>query len=185
MGEELFRVASVWLAADLIGGATGYIVAVQQLIIFSVSVFGGVLVDRWSSRKAMISVDCIRAVVLLVVPAVLLTFGRQAWVLFFAAGVVWGLRGIHGPALQALVPRIAASDDMMLAMNGLLDATRRTARIAGPGAAGLIALFVPIEHFFTVVAGVFTLSALSVTALRAYMPGTTPLPPARSGLRAI
>jgi DHA3 family macrolide efflux protein-like MFS transporter len=185
IGEELFRVASVWLAADLIGGATGYIVATQQLMIFSVSVFGGVLVDRWNSRKAMISVDCIRAAALLVVPAVMLTSGRQVWTLFFAAGMVWGLRGVHGPALQALVPRIAASDEMMLAMNGLLDATKRTARIAGPGVAGLIALAVPIEHFFTVVAAVFALSALAVTALRAYMPVAAPLPAARSGWRVI
>lgn len=183
IGEELFRVASVWLAADLIGGATGYIVATQQLVIFTVSVFGGVLVDRWNSRKAMVSVDCLRALTLLIVPAVMLTFGRQVWVLFFAAGMVWGLRGVHGPALQAIVPRIAQSDDMMLAMNGLLDATRRLARIAGPGVAGLIALVVPIEHFFTVTAGVFSASALAVFALKAYMPSAAALPAARSGWR--
>lgn len=183
IGEELFRVASVWLAADLIGGATGYIVAVQQLMIFAVSVFGGVLVDRWNSRKAMVSVDCLRALTLLVVPAVLLTFGRDVWVLFFAAGMVWGLRGVHGPALQTLVPRIAASDEMMLAMNGLLDATKRLARIVGPGLAGVIAIVVPIEHFFTVIAGVFGVSALAVFALKAYMPAAAPLPAARSGWR--
>jgi MFS transporter, DHA3 family, macrolide efflux protein len=152
-------------------------------MIFAVSVFGGVLVDRWNSRKAMVSVDCLRALTLLVVPAVMLSFGRQVWVLFFAAGMVWGLRGIHGPALQALVPRIAASDDMMLAMNGLLDATKRLARIAGPGVAGLIALAVPIEHFFTLIAGVFSLSALVVFALKAYMPFAAALPAARSGWR--
>lgn len=185
IGEELFRVALVWLAADLIGGATGYIVATQQLMIFTVSVFGGVLVDRWNSRKAMISVDIIRAAALLVVPAVMLTFGQQVWTLFFAAGMVWGLRGVHGPALQALVPRIAATEDMMLAMNGLLDATKRMARIAGPGAAGLIALAVPIEHFFTVVAAIFVLSALAVAALRGYMPPAAPLPAARSGWRLL
>jgi DHA3 family macrolide efflux protein-like MFS transporter len=183
IGEELFRVASVWLAADLIGGATGYIVATQQLMIFTVSVFGGVLVDRWNSRKAMISVDVIRAAALLVVPAVMLTSGRQVWTLFFAAGMVWGLRGVHGPALQTLVPRIATSDDMMLAMNGLLDATKRLARIAGPGAAGVIAVFVPIEHFFTVIAGIFTLSALSVVGLRMFMPPSPAMPPRRSGWR--
>lgn len=183
IGEELFRVASVWLAADLIGGATGYIVAVQQLMIFAVSVFGGVLVDRWNSRKAMVSVDCLRALTLLVVPAVLLIFGRDVWVLFFAAGMVWGLRGVHGPALQTLVPRIATSDEMMLAMNGLLDATKRLARIVGPGLAGVIAIVVPIEHFFTVIAGVFGVSALAVFALKAYMPAAAPLPAARSGWR--
>jgi DHA3 family macrolide efflux protein-like MFS transporter len=183
IGEELFRVASVWLAADLIGGAAGYIVATQQLMIFAVSVFGGVLVDRWNSRKAMVSVDVIRALALLVVPTVMLTSGQQVWTLFFAAGMVWGLRGVHGPALQALVPRIAASDEMMLAMNGLLDATKRLARIVGPGVAGLIAVFVPIEHFFTVIAGIFTLSALSVVGLRMFMPPAPAMPPRRSGWR--
>jgi DHA3 family macrolide efflux protein-like MFS transporter len=183
IGEELFRVASVWLAADLIGGAAGYIVAIQQLMIFAVSVFGGVLVDRWNSRKAMVSVDCLRALVLLVIPVVMLTFGRQVWTLFFAAGVVWGLRGVHGPALQALVPRIAASDEMMLAMNGLLDATKRLARIVGPGLAGVIAVLVPIEHFFTVIAGIFALSAFSVAGLRMFMPPAAAMPPRRSGWR--
>jgi DHA3 family macrolide efflux protein-like MFS transporter len=59
------------------------------------------------------------------------------------------------------------------------------ARIAGPGAAGLIALAVPIEHFFTVVAAIFTLSALAVAALRGYMPPAGPLPAARSGWRLL
>lgn len=184
IGEELFRVALVWLAADLIGGATGYIVATQHVVIIAVSVFGGVLVDRWNSRKAMVSVDSIRALVVLVVPAMSLASGPQIWTLFFAAGIVWGLRGVHAPALQALVPRVAPSPDMMLAMNGLLDTTRRLARIVGPGLAVLIALVAPIEHFFTIVASVFATSALSVFALKAFMPSASALP-ARGGWRVI
>lgn len=183
-GEELFRVALIWLAADLIGGATGLIVATQQLIIFFVSVFGGVLVDRWNSRKAMVSVDCIRALALLVVPVTTAISGPQVWSLFFAAGTTWGLRGLHGPALQALVPRVAPSPDMMLAMNGLLDGTRRLARIAGPGLAGAIALVAPIEHFFTIIAVVFVVSASSVGALKALVPDVSS-GPARSGWRVV
>lgn len=183
-GEELFRVALIWLAADLIGGATGFIVATQQLVIFFVSAFGGVLVDRWSSRKAMVSVDCIRALALLVVPAAAFTSGPQAWSLFFAAGTTWGLRGLHGPALQALVPRVAPSPDMMLAMNGLLDGTRRLARITGPGLAGAIALVAPIEHFFTIIALIFTVSAASVAGLKALVPDVSS-GPARSGWRVV
>jgi MFS transporter, DHA3 family, macrolide efflux protein len=184
IGEELFRIALIWLAADLIGGATGYILATQQVMIFAVSAFGGVLVDRWNSRKAMVSVDCIRALALLIVPATALASGPQVWTLFFAAGTTWGLRGLHGPALQALVPRVAPSPDMLLAMNALLDGTRRIARIAGPGVAGLIALVSPIEHFFTIVAVIFTLSAVSVAALKALVPDAS-LGSSRTGWRVV
>jgi MFS family permease len=184
VGEELFRVALIWLAADLIGGATGYIVATQQVVIFVVSAFGGVLVDRWNSRKALVSVDCIRAVALLVVPVTAYVSGPQVWTLFFAAGTTWGLRGLHAPALQALVPRVAPSPGMLLAMNGLLDGTRRLARVVGPGLAGVIALIAPIEHFFTIVALIFTFSAASVAALKALVPDVSS-GSARSGWRVV
>jgi MFS family permease len=170
LGEELFRIALIWLAATLIGGAAGYVAAMQQIAVLVLSLFGGVLVDRWNSRMAMISVDAIRALALVVVPLAYEWFGPQVWTLFMAAGIVWGLRAVHSPALQAVLPRVATSDDMLLAMNGLLDATRRLARILGPGMAGLIALAVPIEHFFSIIALIFAVSALAVTGLKAHMP---------------
>ncbi|MBI3454138.1 MAG: MFS transporter [Rhodospirillales bacterium] len=185
--EELYRVAMFWLAATLVGSAAGYIAATQQLMVFAVGLFGGVLVDRWNSRKAMVSVDIVRALALLVIPGVTLIWGVQLWTLFFVAAIVWGARGVHNPALQAVLPRIEPSRDVLLALNGLLDTTKRLARILGPGMAGGIALFVPIEQFFTVIAGIFALSAVAVAALKSHMPQgrPPPIPGARRGIAGL
>lgn len=172
--EELYRVSLFWFAATLIGSAAGYVAATQQITMFVAGLFGGVVVDRWNSRKAMMGADCARAVSLLIIPVVAMIWGAQLWTLFVVAALVWSFRAVQSTALQTVLPKLAPSDDALLAMNGLVDTTKRLARIMGPGAAGVIALIAPIEQFFTIIAAIFAISALSLAALKPYLPDDRP-----------
>lgn len=170
IGEELYRVALIWLATAIAGHAAGWVAATQQISMLTFSLIGGVLVDRWNSRKAMIAVDFTRAIVLLLVPILTLFGPIELWPLFIVAIVTNGLRGIYQPALQAMVPRLSAAVDILLAVNALLDSTRRLARIIGPGIAGSLALLMPVEHFFALIAALMALSALAIFGLRRHTP---------------
>lgn len=183
--EELYRVALFWFAATLIGSAAGYVAATQQITMFIAGLFGGIVVDRLNSRKAMMGADCARAVSLLIIPVVAMVWGTQLWTLFVVAALVWSFRAVQSTALQTLLPRLAPSDDDLLAMNGLIDTTKRLARIMGPGAAGVIALVAPIEQFFTIIAVIFAISALSLAALKPYLPNDASASSSRLSLATI
>jgi MFS transporter, DHA3 family, macrolide efflux protein len=185
IGEELYRVALIWLATAIAGHAAGWVAATQQISVLAISLVGGVLVDRWNSRKAMVAVDVTRAIALLLVPAMALMGPIDLWPLFIIAIVTNGLRGVYQPALQAAVPRLSSAVDMLLAVNALLDSTRRLARIIGPGVAGALALLMPVEHFFALISVLFVLSALAIFSLRRYMPPDRVEPAARGGVSGV
>jgi MFS family permease len=185
IGEELYRVALIWLATAIAGNAAGWVAATQQISVLTISLIGGVLVDRWNSRKAMIAVDFTRAIALLLVPALTLLGPIELWPLFIVAIVTNGLRGIYQPALQAMVPRLSSAVDILLAVNALLDSTRRLARIIGPGIAGTLALLMPVEHFFALIAALMALSALAILGLRRYMPTNRVEPPSHRGVSGV
>ena len=54
IGEDLFRVASVWLAVEAAGNMVGLVTGVQYVAMLVAGLFGGVLFDRWRADKAMI-----------------------------------------------------------------------------------------------------------------------------------
>jgi MFS transporter, DHA3 family, macrolide efflux protein len=54
IGEDLFRVASVWLAVEVAGNMAGLVTGVQYVAMLVAGLFGGVLFDRWRPDRAMI-----------------------------------------------------------------------------------------------------------------------------------
>ena len=54
IGEDLFRVAVVWIAAEQIGNAAGYVNAAQYAAMLTVGLLGASLFDRWPADRAMI-----------------------------------------------------------------------------------------------------------------------------------
>jgi len=79
------------------------------------------------------------------------------------------------PALQATLPAIVPEAALRHATNALFDATRRAARILGPGMIALLSSCLPTGQFFTITAATFLLSALTVRA--AIKPGLSMLNP--------
>ncbi|HSI01181.1 MAG TPA: hypothetical protein VLA02_11305 [Reyranella sp.] len=54
VGEDLFRVASVWLAVEVAGNMVGLVTGVQYVAMLVAGLFGGVLFDRWRPVHAML-----------------------------------------------------------------------------------------------------------------------------------
>lgn len=170
VGRELYRVALVWTAVGLIGGAAGYIAALESAAGFLVSLVGGVWAERWDQRRTLIGSVAARALVVVLLPLSALFAGGPSIVLLcLTAMAVSGLGAIYEPALQSCLPRMVAPARLH-ATNALLDATRRIARIAGPGLVGLLVALVADIHLFTVAAVLFALAALPMPWLRQALP---------------
>lgn len=165
IGDELHRVALVWIAVGLLGRNAAYITAVQAAVIILFGLWGGWLADRLDPARTMIGADLARAAVAMILPVAVTVGTTQTWQLY-ATGIGLSLFGVmFNPALQVSLARLVDTADALHALNGLMDGTRRLARILGPGIVGGLTLLIPLHHFFTVNAVTYVVSAVTIFIL--------------------
>jgi MFS family permease len=166
IGEDLFRVASVWLAVEVAGNMVGLVTGVQYVAMLVAGLFGGVLFDRWRPDNAMI-VSRTWSAVFALLPVVGYYFWGVSIALLIVASVgLASLRMIFSPALQSTIPTLVPDRGAQQAINGLFDATYRIARLLGPMVAALLHLFLPVIHFLTVTALGFLVSGWALKVAR-------------------
>ena len=166
IGEDLFRVASVWLAVEVAGNMAGLVTGVQYVAMLVAGLFGAVLFDRWRPDRAMIGSRAWSAAFALL-PVVGFYFSGLSITLLIISSVgLASLRMVFSPALQSTIPTLVRDRDAQQAINGLFDATYRIARLVGPMVAALLHLFMPVIHFLTVTALGFIVSGLALHAAR-------------------
>ncbi|MEU6418808.1 MFS transporter [Streptomyces spiralis] len=173
LGDTMLPVA---LAAGLLehgygAGAVGLAMASTAAAFAGLVVFGGVIADRFSTRKLMIGADLVR-------------LGTQslAAVLFYSGHVVlWEIcaigfaNGVAGavfqPGVASTVPRLAAD---IQGANGAIRIAESAAQLAGPAVAGLLVGFASPGGVFAAHAATYAVSALCLLLLR--------LPPLPAGM---
>ncbi|MEU2062927.1 MFS transporter [Streptomyces sp. NPDC013455] len=172
LGDTMLPVA---LAAGLLehgygAGAIGLAMASTAAAFAGLVVFGGVVADRFSTRKLMIGADLVR-------------LGTQSLAagLFFAGHVVlWQIcaigiaNGVAGavfqPGVASTVPRLAAD---VQGANGAIRVAESAAQLAGPAVAGVLVGLASPGGVFAAHAATYAASALCLLLLR-----LRPLPPA-------
>ena len=166
IGEDLFRVAVVWIAAEQIGNAAGYVNAAQYGAMLVVGLLGASLFDRWRADRAMIHSKYASAVFALLPVAGFYVWGVSIPLLVISVMGIAALRMVFTPALQSAVPVLVKDRESLQAINGLFDATWRLARLIGPTLAAVLNTLLPVIHFLSVTALGFVLSGLAVWAVR-------------------
>jgi DHA3 family macrolide efflux protein-like MFS transporter len=166
IGEDLFRVAVVWIAAEQIGNAAGYVNAAQYGAMLVVGLLGASLFDRWRADRAMMHSKYASAVLALLPVAGFYVWGVSIPLLVISVMGIAALRMVFTPALQSAVPVLVKDRESLQAINGLFDATWRLARLIGPTLAAVLNTLLPVIHFLSVTALGFVLSGLAVWAVR-------------------
>lgn len=188
LGDHLYGIAVIWLAAQLAGSGTGLVAAAEAGSALAFGLLGGVYADRWNRRDAMVAADVIRAGAVLALP-VLALFGTLAlWQLVAVALVLGALGALFDPALQASLPVLASDGRMLQAANGLMDMTQRLARATGPSLTGLLVAALPLIHFFTLAAVTFAVSAAAILSLGrhvAWKPAREVAAAGKGGIRGV
>jgi DHA3 family macrolide efflux protein-like MFS transporter len=166
IGDQIYRVAIVWMAVSLIGTNAGLLPAAEAASILLFGTFVGVWADRWDHRTTMIWADAIRCAIVLLPPVLAYFSGFSIWALFPVAIVAAALEALFEPSLRALIPAVVPDASLAQAANGLMDTTLRIAFVVGPAIVAGLGRVIPTIHFFTFDAATFALSALSVWAIR-------------------
>lgn len=184
IGEDLFRVAVVWIAAEQIGNAAGYVNATQYGAMLVVGLLGASAFDRWRPDRAMIGAKYASAVMALLPVIGFYIWGISIPLLVLSVMGLAGLRMVFTPALQSAVPVLVTDRSAMQAINGLFDATWRLARLIGPMMAAILNTLLPVIHFLTITAVGFVASAFAIWVVRDRLvdPASKPRP-GRGGWR--
>src|SRR5215475_14972453 len=61
IGEDLFRVASIWLVVEIAGNMVGLVTSVQYIAMLVAGLFGGVIFDRFRADQVMIGTRSLSA----------------------------------------------------------------------------------------------------------------------------
>src|SRR6185369_3400016 len=184
VGEDLFRVASVWLAVEVAGNMVGLVTGVQYVAMLVAGLFGGVLFDRWRPVQAMLLSRWWSAACCLLPVVGYYVSGLSITLLVVASVGLASLRMMFSPAMQTTIPTLVPDRNAQQAINGLFDATWRIARLIGPIVAALLHLFLPVIHFLTATALGFLVSGAAIHAARERLEGKDDNPVrARPGLR--
>lgn len=191
IGTELYSVALLWTAVGILGADAGYLAMLQAAAVLVGGLLGGAVTDGWHPKTTMVAADAVRAAVVLALPLGQLLGAMSSGLLIAVAIVVGLMTGCFEPTLQAALTPLASERGLRHAANGLFDATRRLARIAGPALVFLVHHLVSAVHFFLVTATTYTVSAAAVAAagIAAHSPdrsdATSPLEAVIAGFRAL
>lgn len=163
VGDELFRVVLGYVAVRTLGAAAGYLAVVQSAAMLAALLLAGRWLDRAAPLRVMLGADLLRAGALAGLVAAWLAWGAPpGWALFAAIAALGLGAAAFRPAMQAAMPVLAGERALLPAANALMDTTERLARLVGPGLLVLAAALLPEEHFVSLDAATFLLSALAV-----------------------
>ncbi|MFF8731306.1 MFS transporter [Streptomyces sp. NPDC015171] len=178
LGDTMLPVA---LAAGLLehgygAGAVGLAMASTAAAFAGLVVFGGVIADRFSTRRLMIGADLVRLGTQSVAAGLFFTGHVVLWQIC-AIGVANGMAGaVFQPGVASTVPRLAAD---IQGANGAIRIAESAAQLAGPAVAGVLVGLASPGGVFAAHAATYALSALCLLLLR-----LRPLPAAARGAGA-
>jgi MFS family permease len=174
VGDWAYATAvTVW--AFEVGGtkAVGLWGAVRFTLMAIVAPLAATLSDRLPRKLVMISVDLLRAGVV-VVAAACIHFETPAWPVFILATATSLLGSVFRPAQMALVPSIAETPEDLVASNGASSAIESLAFFLGPALGAFLVANFEVAVVFLVNATTFVLSAVLVLGIR--LRSTEPTP---------
>lgn len=168
LGDRLFALAVMWIAWERSGAvAMGLVAVAESLPYVLLGMFGRSLISRAASFRTLAALDGVRAVLVAALP--------WTWDLAGTGGMltIVTLLGVAGalfdPGLATRVPDLVAPDQVQAVM-GLMDLTRRIARIAGPASAGALLAVLPEPGLFALDGVTFLVSAVALVMLAASSP---------------
>lgn len=145
IGQWMARTAQSWLVLMVLTNqsaqALGMVNALAFLPQLFLSPYAGTIADRFPKRRIMMIAQSIMAVDAAVLATLVLTGQAQLWHVYTIAVIDGFCMCFDGPARQAFVSELVGTDQLTNAIS-LNSASFNTARLIGPGVAGvLIALF--------------------------------------------
>lgn len=134
------RVAQDWLVLTIPGNggtALGITTGLQFLPVLLLSPYAGVIADRFPKRRMLQVTQAVMALAALALGVIAALGVAETWHVYLLAFVFGIGAAFDAPARQAFVSEMVGADDVANAVS-LNSAAFNTARLVGPGIAGLL-----------------------------------------------
>ncbi|WNV76320.1 MFS transporter [Geodermatophilus sp. DSM 44513] len=187
-GTWMQRIGQDWLVLQLSGDngvALGVVTALQFAPTLVLSLYGGVLADRYPKRRMLVATQTLMGLLALLLGVLVASDGIELWHVFVLAGALGSVSAVDAPVRQAFVAELVGPDLLVNAVS-LNSTIFNGARLVGPAVAGLLigAASGDTAPAFLVNAASF---AVTIGALLAMRPGelhaTAPVARGRGQLR--
>ena len=163
LGDQFHFVALAWLTLQLTGSglALGSVLMVAAIPRAVFMLLGGALSDRLSPRSLMLYSNAIRAVVVGVIAALVLSGNAELWQLYILAGVFGVVDALFYPAVSAILPMLVDEETLPPA-NALLQGSQQLAGLIGPALAGVLVATVQTGPAFVFDAASFVIATVAL-----------------------
>ena len=160
LGSQFTLIALPWLVLQLTNdpGALGLVLALAGLPRAVFMLVGGVITDRFSARKILVTCDWLNFALAGVLAALVATHSIQLWMVYIYGLISGLLSGFVIPAANSIAPIVLDGNDLQ-AGNSLNMGTNQLMGFLGPALAGVI-----IGSYAKSVAGIglaFTFDSIS------------------------
>ncbi|WP_346621609.1 MFS transporter [Blastococcus montanus] len=139
-GTWMQRIGQDWLVLQLSDGsgvALGLITALQFGPSLLLSMYGGVLADRYPKRRLLLISQALMGLLSLVLAVLVVTGAIELWHVFVLAGVLGSISAVDVPVRQAFVAEMVGPGLITNAVS-LNSTIFNGARLVGPALAGLL-----------------------------------------------
>ncbi|GGM43170.1 MFS transporter [Longimycelium tulufanense] len=157
VGTWMQRVAQDWLVLQLSGGnalALGIVAALQFLPTLFLSLWAGMLADRYDKRKLLLAIQTGMGLTALVLGLLDVTGAVQLWHVYLLALLLGVFGALDTPVRQAFAHEMVGRDQLTNAV-ALNSMTFNAARIVGPAVAGVAITMVGTGWVFLANAATF------------------------------
>ncbi len=187
VGTWMQRVAQDWLVLTLTGGdavALGVVAALQFGPTLVLSMWGGMLADRYDKRRLILATQTLMAGCALALGLLDIGGVVALWQVYLIALAMGCVSAVDAPVRQSFVVEMVGPEQLTNAV-GLNSMTFNLARIVGPAVAGVLIAVVGTGWVFLINVGTFTAVITALLAMNAVeLLRPLPTPRARGQLRA-
>lgn len=140
IGSWMTQVATVWLVYQLTNSPLllGIVGFTSQIPSFFLASFGGVLVDRWNTRKILVTTQIFAMIQSLALATLALTGMINIWQIIFLSLFQGVINALDAPARQTFVPEMVERRADLASAIALNSSLVNGGRLIGPAIAGIV-----------------------------------------------
>ena len=169
VGTWMQRVAQDWLVLTELSDESGLAIGITTALQFAPALFfsawAGSLADRMDRRKLLYVTQGSQGLLAAVLGALVLSGHAQLWHVYVLAFLLGIASAFDAPVRQVFVSELVPRQNLANAV-GLNSATFNTARLIGPGVAGLLIAVVGTGWVFVINAATFAATLLALYRIR-------------------
>jgi MFS family permease len=164
LGDQFHFVALAWLVLEVTGSglALGTVLTAAAIPRAILMLLGGAIADRVEPKALIFRSNALRALVVGIVAALIISGRVELWQLVVMALVFGAVDAFFYPAVQTFIP-LLVPEGRLTAANGLFQATGQLIGLVGPAAAGITVALIGTGLAFVLDAASFAVAAVAIT----------------------